>query len=122
MVKSLIRDMQQLLVQMYIPPHMISEKDILHQIWEQVVPGMLRKLILNVYSGPGAPAEATFRINAAGNALNPRNLIVKLNGDTVINQAMDFFEYTKSTAQVPLAKISGRNCQYCNHQRIYFTE
>ena len=51
---------------------------------------------LYVYTGPGAPG-AVFKISAEGTALNPRNLIVKLNGDTVVNQAMDFFDYLKSS-------------------------
>jgi len=60
---------------------------------------------LNVYSGPGAP-EATYKINASGNALNQRNVIVKLNGDTIINQAMDFFDYIKGSSSGLLSKIS----------------
>jgi Peptidase family C25 len=60
---------------------------------------------LNVYTGAGAPA-ATFRINASGNALNPRQIAVKLNGDTIINQEMDFFDYVKATAPVALSEIS----------------
>jgi Peptidase family C25 len=66
---------------------------------------------LNVYTGPGAP-EATFKINAEGTALNPRQIIVKLNGDTILNQAMDFFDYVKATAPVTLAQISSGTANY----------
>jgi len=61
---------------------------------------------LNVYTGPGAP-EATYKINASGTALNQRNIVVKLNGDTIINQAMDFFDYIKGSSSGFLSKISG---------------
>ncbi len=70
--------------------------------------GGTRSVILSnlaLYTGPGAP-DATFKVNAAGNALNPRQLVVKLNGDTIVNRTMDFFDYAKAVAPVTLAQIS----------------
>lgn len=61
---------------------------------------------LNVYTGPGAP-EARFKINASGNALYPRNFLVKINGDSVLDQSMDFFDYVKADVPLSLSLISG---------------
>jgi hypothetical protein len=60
---------------------------------------------LFTYTGPGAPAPY-FLFNAGGFALNPRNVLVTINGDTIIYQPMDFFDYIKVTAPVPLSTIS----------------
>ncbi|HKB45859.1 MAG TPA: hypothetical protein VKC90_15790, partial [Chitinophagaceae bacterium] len=60
---------------------------------------------LNVYTGPGAP-NPYFNINASGNALNQRQVVVKLNGDTIVNQTMDFFDYIKTTVPVTIPQIS----------------
>ncbi len=57
------------------------------------------------YTGPGAP-QPIFKVNASGNALNQRQVYVKLNGDTILNQTMDFFDYIKATAPVAIAQIS----------------
>ncbi|MES1218886.1 MAG: C25 family cysteine peptidase, partial [Bacteroidota bacterium] len=53
----------------------------------------------------GAP-QPQFKLNASGNTLNPRQVYVKLNGDTILNQPMDYFEYIKSFVPVTLAQIS----------------
>ncbi|MDZ4808812.1 MAG: C25 family cysteine peptidase [Bacteroidota bacterium] len=55
---------------------------------------------LNAYTGAGAPSPI-LKINATGNALNPRRLDVKANGNQVSDQTMDYFDYIK--LQVPLA-------------------
>ena len=60
---------------------------------------------LNVYSGAGAP-NAYFNLSASGNALNPRKVLLRINGDTIIFQPLDFFDYVKLSAPVPLALIS----------------
>lgn len=60
---------------------------------------------LQVYSGAGAP-DAVFKINAAGNSLVPRQVEVSINGNLILNQTMDYFDYIKATAPVPLAHIS----------------
>jgi hypothetical protein len=55
---------------------------------------------LHPYTGAGAPSPQ-LKINASGNALNPRRFEVKVNGTVVTNITMDYFDYVK--AQVPLA-------------------
>ncbi|MBN8783830.1 MAG: hypothetical protein ABS85_06775 [Sphingobacteriales bacterium SCN 48-20] len=63
---------------------------------------------LAVYTGAGAP-DGTVRINAAGNAENPRRLVLKLNGSTVIDQHIDFFSAQKFSATFPVSLISGNS-------------
>lgn len=61
---------------------------------------------LYVYTGPGAPA-AEFKIHASGNnGLNPRTFRVKINGDSILGQEMNFFDYVKVTKPVGLSSIS----------------
>ena len=52
------------------------------------------------FTGVGAPAPV-LKINAVGNALNPRKLEAKVNSVTVVDQTMDYFDYVK--LQVPIA-------------------
>ncbi|MFZ1260194.1 MAG: hypothetical protein WAQ93_06910, partial [Chitinophagaceae bacterium] len=49
-------------------------------------------LNLNPYTGAGAP-NPVLKINATGNALNPRTLEIKANGNIVSNINLDFFDY-----------------------------
>jgi hypothetical protein len=60
---------------------------------------------LKVYTGAGAP-ESRFRINAAGNALNPREFIVKINGNPIDTQRMDYFDYVKLNMPLDAANIT----------------
>jgi hypothetical protein len=60
---------------------------------------------LSPYTGPGAPTP-TFKINASGNALNQRQLIVNLNGDTILKQNIDYFDYIKAAVPVTISEIS----------------
>ena len=60
---------------------------------------------LFVYTGSGSP-NAFIIFNACGNAINTRKVLVKVNGDTVIYRAMDYFDYIKDTVPVPLSLIS----------------
>lgn len=60
---------------------------------------------LSTYTGPGAPLPV-LKVNAAGNALNPRTFEVKLNGSQVANITMDFFDYVKATIPITIASIS----------------
>ncbi len=61
---------------------------------------------LNVYTGVGAP-EANFKIHASGyNGLNPRRFRVKINGDSILGQEMNFFDYVKVSRPVSVALIS----------------
>ena len=62
---------------------------------------------LFVYTGPGAPTEGNFRIHASGyNGLNPRVFRVRLNGDSILGQQMDFFDYVKINKTVPVSLFS----------------
>ena len=60
---------------------------------------------LNPYTGPGAPAPL-LKVNAAGNALNPRSFEVRVNGNLIANQVMDFFDYVKASFPVTISDIS----------------
>jgi len=57
------------------------------------------------YTGAGAPAPS-LRVHAAGNALNPRTVQIKLNGTQVADITMDFFDYIKANIPVTVADIS----------------
>ncbi len=57
------------------------------------------------YTGAGAPA-ATIKVNATGNALNPRNFDVKVNSTLVGSKTMDFFDYAKTSFTFPVSQFS----------------
>ena len=63
---------------------------------------------LRQYSGAGAP-DPTIKITAAGNAVHPRNFRLKLNGDSVLGQTMDYYEYAKASRVVPLSLLNTGN-------------
>lgn len=52
------------------------------------------------YTGAGAPPPV-LRINASGNALNPRTFDVKVNGTMLTTMTMDYFDYVKATIPLP---------------------
>lgn len=60
---------------------------------------------LSVYTGPGAPSPV-IKINAAGQALNPRYFRVNLNGDSVFAQSLDYYDYKRVSFPVDISKIS----------------
>lgn len=60
---------------------------------------------LSTYTGSGAPSPL-LKVNASGNALNPRSFSVKINGNEVANQTMDFFDYVKTNIPISVADIS----------------
>ena len=60
---------------------------------------------LRPYTGPGAE-DAVVRINAVGNAVNPRSFRLKLNGDSILGQTMDYYDYVKASRTVPVSLIS----------------
>ncbi len=60
---------------------------------------------LYVYSGANAPIPE-MKVNAAGNAYNPRQFEVKINGTVVATETMDFMDYKKSVSPVPLSIIN----------------
>ncbi len=60
---------------------------------------------LNVYTA-GPPNSVSFQISAAGNALNTRNLRVKLYTDTIIDRPMPYFGSVKITKTgIPLTAL-----------------
>ncbi len=61
---------------------------------------------LHPYLGNDAP-NAIIKVNAAGNATNPRRFVVNVNGDSVYGATMDYYEYVKGTAEMSMSKISG---------------
>ncbi len=68
------------------------------------------------YTGAGAP-QSTFKINAAGNALNPRNFEVKINATSILTQTMDFYDYVKAVVPINTSLISSgtANIDVINH-------
>ncbi len=60
---------------------------------------------LNPYTGAGAP-DPVLKINASGNALNPRQVVVKTNGTQVASLPMDFFDYMKAVIPVSPAVVN----------------
>lgn len=61
---------------------------------------------LQIYNGTGAP-DPVVKVNAAGNAVNQRNIKVKINGDSIFQRVLDYYDYIKTSESFPLAKISG---------------
>ncbi|HUR67503.1 MAG TPA: C25 family cysteine peptidase [Chitinophagaceae bacterium] len=57
------------------------------------------------YTGPGAPAPLV-KVNATGNALNPRTVEIKLNGTVIGSPVMDFFDYIKTNIAISPTDIS----------------
>lgn len=62
------------------------------------------------YTGSGAPAPS-LKVHAAGYALNPRVVEIKLNGTVIANQTMDFFDYVKVSYPLSIASISSGSAQ-----------
>lgn len=61
---------------------------------------------LHVYtSGP----DPTFKINAAGNAINQRTFRVQINSTTILQQTMDYFSYTHAQSSFSLPLITSGN-------------
>lgn len=60
---------------------------------------------LHAYTGAGAP-PAELRINAAGNAVNPRYFRVKLNGDSIMGQTLNYYDYVKAVEPLTPAQLS----------------
>ncbi|MGC4036761.1 MAG: C25 family cysteine peptidase [Chitinophagaceae bacterium] len=58
---------------------------------------------LHVYSGGPDPS---LRVNVSGNAINPRSIRVKVNGDSTLGQEVDYFDYAKMTGTFPIGKLS----------------
>jgi hypothetical protein len=58
------------------------------------------------FTGGSAPAPV-LRVNASGNALNPRQVEVRVNNTLVNTQTMDFFDYKKFETTLAASLISG---------------
>lgn len=57
------------------------------------------------YIGPDAPAPA-LKINATGDALNPRRFEVRVNTSLVATHVMDYYDYLKANTPLTVANIS----------------
>ncbi|MDX1955712.1 MAG: C25 family cysteine peptidase [Chitinophagaceae bacterium] len=64
----------------------------------------------NVFLYSGGPA-ATFKLNVAGNAINIRNIRVKINGDSILGQNVDFLNYARLQGTVPLSLLGSGTAQ-----------
>ena len=69
----------------------------------------LSKVLLNTNLYSAGPANSiTFTYTAAGNALNPREVVVRLSNTTVAQKPMPYFNYLKDTIRnLPLSVFSG---------------
>ncbi|MDP4263024.1 MAG: C25 family cysteine peptidase [Bacteroidota bacterium] len=57
------------------------------------------------YTGSGAPAPV-IKVNAAGNAVHPRYFKVNLNGDSVLGQTLNYYDYAKASAPFNISLIN----------------
>jgi len=62
----------------------------------------------NMHVDSTGPAP-TFSINIAGNAVNPRTFTVKINGTSVVQQSMDYYNYVKYQTPFSLSLIAPGN-------------
>lgn len=71
--------------------------------------GQTRSIVHNnLFVNSSGPAPR-FRINSSGNANNTRFLSVVINGDTVANNPLDYFDYTKVDNTIALSTIISSN-------------
>jgi hypothetical protein len=69
-----------------------------------IAPGFDLSNVFDTINLFAAGPAATFRIAASGNALNSRHVKVKLYGTTILDSAMDYFGYLKSTVtNIPMS-------------------
>ncbi|MFC0771680.1 putative type IX secretion system sortase PorU2 [Terrimonas alba] len=66
---------------------------------------------LRPYTGAGAP-DPVVKINAAGNATNARNFRLRLNGDSILGAAMDYYDYVKVSGTVPNTLLSSGSASF----------
>lgn len=62
----------------------------------------------NLFVSSSGPAPR-FKINASGNAVNQRNISVTVNGNLVVNEQMDYFDYKKIDNPISLSSIVSGN-------------
>ncbi|MCW3119997.1 MAG: hypothetical protein JWM28_4079 [Chitinophagaceae bacterium] len=53
-----------------------------------------------------AGPDARIKVNVSGNAINPRTIRVKINGDSLIGREMDYFDYAKIDQSVALTELT----------------
>lgn len=58
------------------------------------------------YLGAGAP-QPLFRLVAVGDAQNPRRIVTRINGDSIMGTSMDFFDYSRTETPFNLSLING---------------
>jgi hypothetical protein len=61
---------------------------------------------LNVYKGASAPAPK-FKIAVSGNQINQRSFYAKINSDSIISNAVDFFNYTVDSTNFSINTLNG---------------
>lgn len=61
-----------------------------------------------VYTGAGAP-DPVLTVTAAGDAVNTRYFKASVNGDSVLGQNVDYYDYARVSGSFPLAKISSNS-------------
>jgi hypothetical protein len=66
---------------------------------------------LRPYLGAGAP-DPVVSVTAAGNAVNPRSFRIKLNGDSVLGQIMDYYDYVKTSRTAPVSLLTSGNASF----------
>jgi hypothetical protein len=67
--------------------------------------GPLSETFSNLFVETTGPA-ATYSIGGSGNALNARTILTTINGNQVMNQVMDYFDYYKGSASFPVSHLS----------------
>ncbi|RYY57132.1 MAG: hypothetical protein EOO09_03610 [Chitinophagaceae bacterium] len=77
--------------------------------WTSSVIGPLANRAVNLtslapYTGGGAP-DVTLMVNAVGDAVNQRNLVVSLGSDSVAGGPVDFFNDAKFTRNLPVSSL-----------------
>ncbi|NJO24954.1 MAG: hypothetical protein HC867_02925 [Bacteroidia bacterium] len=63
-----------------------------------------------LYVYAAGPA-GTFTLNVAGNAINTRRIRARINGDSILGQNVDFLNYARLQAPVPLTSLSTPTAQ-----------
>ncbi|WP_276500638.1 C25 family cysteine peptidase [Terrimonas pollutisoli] len=66
---------------------------------------------LRPYIGAGAP-DPFVKIHAAGNATNARNFRLRLNGDSILGAAMDYYDYVKVSRTVPNTLLNSGSASF----------
>ncbi|MGI8600561.1 MAG: C25 family cysteine peptidase, partial [Chitinophagaceae bacterium] len=76
--------------------------------------GVLNYTFSNLYTYSSGPS-AKFKISILGNAYNRRRYQVRVNGDSVLGNQMDFFNYRRDSALFSPVKISTNTAQIGVH-------